>query len=83
MCDVFRFYFSRQLLMERCTPASAPSLNVPGAMDTPPPSSRLHFPGCQRSPCCPDGLTCWESIYFKRHFTSGFDVLGLLPININ
>ena len=24
-----------------------------------------------------------ERIYLKRHFTSGFDMLGLLPININ
>ena len=24
-----------------------------------------------------------KRIYFKRHFTLGFDVLGLLPTNIN
>lgn len=40
-------------------------------------------PSLQQSLRGLDGLTGQDSSYFKRHFTWGWDVLGLLPININ
>lgn len=39
--------------------------------------------GLQQSLPCLCGLAGQENIYLKRHFTWGWDVLGLLPININ
>lgn len=62
----------------------------------PPPSSRFSPsseplttrlaavpPGLQQSLPGLDGLTGQDSSYFKRYFTWGWDVLGLLTININ